>query len=870
MPVPELSLALPIDPLIPEILGALGASRSVVLEAPPGAGKTTRVPPALLDLWPDGQVLVLEPRRIAAHLSAARVAEERGWTLGEQVGVQMRLHSICQQHTRLRYLTEGVLLRRLLAEPHLPQVRAVVLDEFHERHLHADLALALLRRLQLGPRPDLRVCIMSATLGETGARAARFLGDCPVLRAEGRAHEVTVSYLQQPSDRPLSREVRAGVLQLLREESERQPVAVRPGDVLVFLPGSAEIRRAAEDLAEVASGRGLQVLTLHGDMPLDAQRAAVVPRTPGAPRKVILATNVAETSITIPGVNAVIDSGLARVAGHSPWSGLSTLKVARICRAAAAQRAGRAGRTGPGRCLRLYTRHDHDTRPEFEVPELRRLDLAEAVLLLCAAGLDPAAVEFLDPPAPATLAAATSLLRRLGAVDGAGAITAEGAAMARLPLHPRQARILLTGASLGVAQDAAAAAALLGERDLRLQQRAGGQRQGAEASGPSDLLHLVDLLDQARAARFDPGLLRAQGLDPGAAQAAERARQKLLERGRSTQIRFVEKGDLGSPSPLLRAILAGYPDRVARRRARGRPEVLLCGGGAATLAEESVVRDAEFLVLLSAEEREGERGTLARLASAIEPDWLLDLPEAPISESVEPLWNAAAQRVEVVRRLLYEGLVLDESRAPGDGADPAQAALLLSMARAAPPGDLFDAEALERLRCRLAFLAAHCPEAGLPSFTQAEVDEALADLCQGRASFAALRQASLLDAVRERLDLRRPERAQKLALLAPEEVTLPGGRRVKVQYEDGQAPHIASRLQDFFGMARGPAVAGGKVPLVLHLLAPSNRPVQVTTDLSGFWVRHYPAIRRELCRRYPRHSWPEDPTTAAPPSANRK
>lgn len=862
MPAPDLPPALPIDPLIPEILRALTASRSVVLEAPPGAGKTTRVPPALLDLWPDGQVLVLEPRRIAAHLSAARVAEERGLTLGDQVGVQMRLHSICQQHTRLRYLTEGVLLRRLLAEPLLPQVRAVVLDEFHERHLHADLALALLRRLQLGPRQDLCVCVMSATLGETGARAARFLGDCPVLRAEGRAHEVTVSYLQQPSDRPLSREVRAGVLQLLREETEG---GARPGDVLVFLPGSAEIRRAAEDLAEVAPGRGLQVLTLHGDMPLDAQRAAVAPRAAGAPRKVILATNVAETSITIPGVAAVIDSGLARVAGHSPWSGLSTLKVARICRAAAAQRAGRAGRTGPGRCLRLYTRHDHDTRPEFEVPELRRLDLAEAVLLLCAAGLDPAAVEFLDPPAPATLAAATSLLRRLGALsgDGGGAITEEGAAMARLPLHPRQARILLTGAALGVEGDAAAAAALLGERDLRLGQRAGAYRQGAEASGPSDLLHLVDLLEQARAARFDPGLLRAQGLDPGAAQAAERARQKLLERGRMG--RRAPAAD--ATAPLLRAILAGYPDRVARRRARGRPEVLLCGGGAATLAEESVVRDADFMVLLSAEERDGERGTLARLASAIEPDWLLDLPEAPISESVEPLWNAAAQRVEVVRRLLYEGLVLDESRVPGDGADPAQAALLLSMARAAPAGDLFDGEALDRLRRRLAFLAAHCPEAGLPALTQAEVDEALADLCKGRASFAALRQASLLDAVLDRLELRRPERAQRLARLAPEDVTLPGGRRAKVNYEEGQAPFIASRLQDFFGMARGPAVAGGKVPLVLHLLAPNNRPVQVTTDLSGFWERHYPAIRRELCRRYPRHSWPEDPTTAEPPPA---
>jgi ATP-dependent helicase HrpB len=512
---------LPIDQLLPEIVESLRRAPSLVVEAPPGAGKTTRVPAALLDAEVAGgrEVWVLEPRRLAARLVARRVAEERGENLGETVGYQVRFEEIATARTRLRFLTEGVLTRKLLHEPTLARVGCVVLDEFHERHLQADLALALLRRLQLTARPDLRLVVMSATLD--AAPVARYLGDCPRLRSEGRRFDVSVEHLAREDARPLAEQVASAARKLIGGGLD--------GDVLVFLPGAAEIRRAQEACAALAEENDLLVLPLHGQLPAGAQDAAV---RPASRRKIILSTNVAETSVTIEGVAAVIDSGLARVASHSPWSGLPKLEVARVSRASAAQRAGRAGRTRAGRCLRLYTAQDFAARPEHDAPEVHRLDLAEAALELHAAGIGALTTfDWFEPPPSHALEAADALLQRLGAIDSGGSVTALGRRMLRLPLHPRLARIVAEGEARGIAPRACILAALIAERDIRERQLIADPRhqprRAATKHSPSDLLELLDLFDEAARADFAPSRLRALGLNSAAVHTVERARRQL-------------------------------------------------------------------------------------------------------------------------------------------------------------------------------------------------------------------------------------------------------------------------------------------------------------------------------------------------------
>ncbi|MET0645919.1 MAG: ATP-dependent helicase C-terminal domain-containing protein [Pyrinomonadaceae bacterium] len=875
---------LPVDEILPVAVEALRGGRSLVVEAPPGAGKTTRLPAALLDagVAGGGEVLVLEPRRLAARMAARRVAEERGEKLGETVGYQIRFEEVSSRATRLRFLTEGVLTRRLLSDPQLKGVGCVVLDEFHERHLQADLALALLRRLQQSSRPDLKLVAMSATLD--AAPVARYLDDCTVLRSEGRRFDVLVEHLARHDERPLEVQVESAVRRLVSEGLD--------GHVLVFLPGAAAIRRAQNECARLAAEADLLVLPLHGELPAAEQDAAV---RPSERRKLILSTNVAETSVTIEGVAAVVDSGLARVATHSPWSGLPLLKVARVSRASAAQRAGRAGRTRAGRCLRLYTAQDFGARPEHETPEVRRLDLAESVLELRAAGVgDPRGFEWFEAPQPEALEAAEDLLHRLGAIDGDGGVTTLGRSMLRLPLHPRLARIVVEAESRGVAREACTIAALISERDIRAgrvsfasggrkeptrEREAPRARRVAETHGSSDLLELLDLFEEAEARGFAAERLRALDLEPNAVRAVERVSGQLRRMLRVSGSKAEGGGSLSEEkeTELLVSILAGYPDRVARRRAEGvrrdragergaSIELLLAGGGTAELAPESVVRGAEFVVAIDAEERgDGPRTpsraakTVVRLASKVEPDWLLDLFPDALAERTEARWNAQGERVELLRRLTYDQLVIEEWRAPRvEGPEVTRA--LAEAALGAGPQAFADPEESERFLARVEFVARTFPEAGFPELNDEDLRQALADLCEGRRSFAELRDAArgggLVEALRRRL---KPEQSRLLAQMAPERVALARGRQARVRYERGQTPSVASRLQDFFGMREGPRIAAGRVALVLQLLAPSQRPVQVTTDLAGFWSRHYPSVRRELGRRYPRHAWPEDP-----------
>jgi ATP-dependent helicase HrpB len=856
--------ALPIDALLPEIVAALRTEGALVIEAPPGAGKTTRVPAALLDagLVGDKSITVLEPRRIAARLSARRVAAERGERVGETVGYTVRFEDVGGPRTRLRYVTEGILTRQLLSDPELRGVGAVVLDEFHERHIHSDVALALLQRLQRRARRDLKLVVMSATLDAAGL--ADHLG-CRVLRSEGRMYPVEVEHLEAPDDRRVGDQAAAAVRRITVPGTE--------GHVLVFLPGAGEIRQTQDACAEIAAHRGLSLLPLHGDLPPDEQDRVLAP---SRDRKVILATNVAETSVTIEGVTAVIDTGLARVASHSPWSGLPRLEVSKISRASATQRAGRAGRTAPGRCLRLYTKGDFDSRPDHHAPELLRVDLAETVLSLRAAGLDPDALPWLDPPPPGALHTAHHLLRQLGALGSDGNITGAGRAAARLPLHPRLARLLMEAQARGIAGLGCAVAALLGERDLRIAARL----RTSSASGTSDIDELLAAFLEARRVRFAPDRLRAQGVDAGSARRVERAREQLAH--------LVSAPDaLREPTPaeetsLRVAALAAFPDRVCKRRAAGSQELTLAAGAPARLSDQSCVREAGLLVAIDAEERRdapgaqrgppGRGGTLVRIASAIEPDWLLDLFANDLRETTEPIWEPQRERVEVLSRLSYGSLVLEESRRPPrlDGGPEAEQAarLLLSQLRSGSSRALDPAlqAAVDELRTRVELVASHCPDAGLRRLEDADVEAALLELALGRASLSDLREADLPGALVQRLG---PEAASKLARLAPEHVALASGRRLRVEYAPGQPPAVRSRLQDFFGSARGPSICAGRVPLVLHLLAPSGRAQQVTSDLEGFWSRHYPAIRKELMRKYPRHSWPEDGRTAAPPAPRR-
>jgi ATP-dependent helicase HrpB len=854
---------LPIDSLLPDINESLRATPRLVVEAPPGAGKTTRIPPTLLDsgLAAKGEILILEPRRIAARLAARQVASERGEVLGEAVGYEVRFEKASGSGTRLKYITEGILMRRLLADPQLSKVSVVILDEFHERHLEADLALALLKRLQQGSRPDLRIVVMSATLN--AEPIARFLGDCRVLRSVGRRFEVAIEHLARPDDRPIAVQVHAAVRRLINEGLD--------GDVLVFLPNAAEIRRALEACAPLAAEFDLLVLPLHGELSLAEQDRAV---RRAERRKIILSTNVAESSVTIEGVAAVVDTGLARVAEHSQWSGLTAFSVTRISRASAVQRAGRAGRMRAGRALRLYTAQDFAARAEYDVPEILRADLASVALELHAMGItDLNSFDWFEAPPPQALEQAESLLISLGALDGERKVTANGRRMLRLPLHPRLARVVVEAASRGVASEACAVAALLSERDIRARQLLSSPSEVKSATRPkvhgkSDLLDMLDTFREAAAQGFTPESMRRLNLNPKAVQGVERTRRQL------ERLLGTEKGKRNShadeETELLISILAGYPDRVARRRklsdkvSDDNLELMLAGGGSATLTQESLVRAEEFLVAVDAEERRGKgvmRGnsTLVRLASAIEPEWLLDLFAERIRETSHVEWNAQLERVETVNRLMYEELALDESRtsvAVGEAVTRVLAEAALSVGFE----DLIDREMVNNFLARVDVIRRACPELDLPYLDEEDVRAGVAALCEGRSSFAELREAAraggLLQILRARLGA---EQARALAKMAPERATLARGRVVRINYERDKSPWIASRLQDFFGMKEAPRIAGGRVPLVLHLLAPNGRAVQVTTDLSGFWSRHYAQIRRELGRRYPRHAWPENP-----------
>lgn len=830
---------LPIDPHLDAIVREVRERGGLVLVAEPGAGKTTRVPRALLDVGmaERGEIVVVEPRRIAARMAARRVAEELGEPVGERVGYRVRFEQKVSRQTRVTFVTEGILARRLDADPTLKGVSIVVFDELHERHLLTDLSLARARRAR--EQRDLAIVAMSATL--EAEPVARFL-DAPIRHVEGRTFPIDVRFIDKLDERPLERRVRAAVVRLLEQGVD--------GDVLVFLPGAGEIRRAANELEGPGRAFDVDVVPLHGDLPPEAQDRAV---RSGPRRKVILSTNVAETSLTIEGVVAVVDSGLARIARCSPWTGLTSLEVRPISRASAAQRAGRAGRVRPGMCVRLYTRAEHDARPLRDAPEIERVDLAEMVLSLRAAGEDPRSFPYLQPPPSSALAGAERLLERLDAVRN-GALTELGRAMMALPVHPRLARVALEAKRLGHERSGAMVAALIAEREVRLSARTriGERETASDEVASSDVIARLDELEALGEA--SQGTLRGAGLDPRAVRTVFDAARQIERALRGIRLPVEESFD--EEGALLLATLAGFPDRVARRR-RGGNELVLAGGGAARLDPASAVKDATLLVLVDAESRAGS--VLARRASAVTIEMLMTLDLERIEDVREARFDPVRQRVIGVAELRYDGLTLEQSEVAPDEEEAAR--VLAEAAVATGIGRFVDEEAWRSLGRRLRFARGFDPT--LPEPDDAYLTELLVRLSAGKRSFAELADAGLLEWLRAELG---SGVLGKLDALAPETVSLPGRRRVPVNYEEDRPPWIASRLADFFGLSEGPAVARGQVPLVLHLLAPNRRALQVTTDLAGFWARHYPGLRKSLMRRYPRHPWPDDPRIAAPPA----
>ena len=852
--MPQSPTPLPIDRHLPEIVEQAREHRALVLVAEPGAGKTTRVAPALLR----GGVLsaehpnlvMLQPRRVAARAAAERIAQENAWIVGQQVGYHIRFDRKISASTRLRVLTEGILARQLLDDPFLEGVGAVLLDEFHERSIHTDIAAALLREVQQTVREDLVLIVMSATL--EAEPVARFLGNCPILRVEGRTFPVEISYRGQQAGAaktPLPQRVADAV-------SDVVPQSPDGGDVLVFLPGAQEIRRTAAHLSGLAAAQNLLVLPLHGSLPAEEQTRAL---HPSDRRKVILATNIAETSLTIEGVDTVIDSGLARVAGYDSRRGLDRLELKRISKASAKQRAGRAGRTKPGGCIRLWSQRDELAMADFEPPEIKRVDLCGTVLALHAWGKsDIRSFGWYENPPEEMILAAERLLEMLGALEN-GAITSVGRQLMAIPAHPRIARLLLAAAEEGLPEQGAAIAAILSERDLLLTDFQTPPRdRGPSTQGSSDLLIRLALLHRAEQFRFAPHL-RSDGIDLAAARQAMRIRDELL---RITRRLIRKPGHLADEQMLLKLALYAYPDRVVRRREKDPGAGVMVGGGGIRLATESVVRQGEFFLALDArdEPRSASREAIVRIASAIEPQWLEDLFPGQIRRERVTVYDASRDRVVGRGQTWYRDLLLRED--DNAALDPQRAAIVLAEAVKPQVVEIFDSdEAARQWLARLALLRKHMPEHPWPDMSSDQLASVLVEAARGRRSIAELKNANLAALLDGQLTYPLDRLFDQHA---PRAIVVPTGNEIRLNYAHGERPVLAVRLQEIFGWTDTPRVAGGRVAVVLHLLAPNFRPVQITDDLKSFWSTTYFQVRKDLKVRYPRHAWPDDPLTAPP------
>ena len=843
--------SLPIYEIEAELTDGLRRLRRAIVSAPTGSGKSTQVPQMLVDrgLAGDGMVIVLQPRRIAARLLAARVARERATRLGAEVGYQIRFDDVSSPATRIHYVTEGILLRRMLGAPDLRGVSAVVFDEFHERHLYSDLSLALALQVQKTSRPDLLILVMSATLDVDLVR--RYLDPCAVVQAQGRMYPIATEHIERPDD-----PARTPPWDAAAREFARAIDAGVPGDALIFMPGTYEIGRTIQAVRACPQARGFAVLPLYGELSAEAQDAAVAP---SAQRKVVVATNVAETSLTIPGVRIVIDSGLARVARFDPYRGINTLLVEKISRASADQRAGRAGRTAPGVCLRLWTREEHEGRAAADDPEIRRMDLAEALLTLKAAGVaDAALFPWLEPPDARLLQRAETLLRDLEAArPGDGALTPLGRRMLSFPAHPRYARMLIAAADHGCVRTAALLAALTQARTL-LQRRpdaiTSDQRDrvlGDETE--SDFLLLLRAWRHARDTGFALDACRDLGIHALTARQIEPAYEHFLRIAAAEGLPVED--EIEAPAEAIaRCVLTGFPDHFARLIDLGTLRCQIVHGRTGELARDSVVRKSRFVVAAEIREVEGrgrDLNVLLSLATAVRKEWLQELfPQHLHSEQVV-FFDAETKRVFTDTREMFHDLVLENRR--GDRPPLPAAAVLL--ADEVVKGTLVLKQwdhAVEQWIVRVNCLHRWCPDLDLPAVTDADRRSLIEQVCLGCVSYKEIKDRAVWPVVRAWLS---PQQQASLDRHAPERLDFSNGRRVKIAYAPDAPPHIAMRIQELYDVQGPLKIAMGRVPLVVHILGPNHRPVQVTQDLESFWREMYPKVKQELQRKYPRHEW---------------
>jgi ATP-dependent helicase HrpB len=888
---------LPIYEIEDQILSRLKSDRRLILSAPTGSGKSTQVPQMLLKhgFLDAGQVVILQPRRLAARLLAARVAQELGVKLGDEVGYQIRFENCTSAKTKIRFVTEGVLLRQMIEDPKLNGVSVLIFDEFHERHLYGDITLAQALDLQEQSRPNLNLVVMSATLDAD--ELERYLSEsrngtrtnCSVLSSEGRQFSVDIRYAAQPSyndKRPVWEQAAEAFSHYVNSGGE--------GDVLVFMPGGFEISQTIEAIRNEPEAKGFILLPLHGELEPKLQDAAVVRYDR---RKVVVATNVAETSLTIDGVRLVIDSGLARIARYDANRGINTLLIERISQSSADQRAGRAGRTAPGVCLRLWSREEHSHRAPQELPEIKRLDLAEVVLTLKAAGVnDLRNFRWLEKPDEISLTHAEELLTDLGAIkpavlppadelsknnaqstavpsplppDGRGEgpgevrasalttqITPIGRKMLAFPLHPRYSRMLLAAQEYGCVYQAALVAALTQGRDLLLRNvdKATNELRedllGEKAS--SDFWILMRAWTYAANNQFRLDACRKLGIHAVTARQVGPLLEQFLRIARREGLDAAPREV--KDEALQKCILIGFSDRVARRLDSGTLRCELVHNRRGVLARESVVQQKELFVVAEIREvetRDKEVNTILSLATAIEPAWLTELFPEDMESDLRVAFDATQKRVAAAELLRFRGLALSAKRVEPPPADAAARILAAEVLAERLPLPNWD-HAVEQWLARLNFLCANCPDLQLPPFTDEDKQAVIEQLCHDAVSYKDIKEREVMPVVTSWLSHVQRELLDKHA---PERLSLPNGRTPKVTYEAGKSPFISLRIQELYDVNQTPNIALGRVPVTVHILTPGMKPIQVTQDLGSFWREHYPKIKSELARRYPKHLW---------------
>ncbi len=833
--------ALPIDEILPDLLMCLEASSCLVLQAEPGAGKTTRVAPAILERLKKtgsnfGQIVLLQPRRVAARAAASRISDERNTELGGETGYQVRFENRSSNKTKILVCTEGVFLRRLQEDPLLENVSTVIFDEFHERTIDSDLALALVMQVKKELREDLSVIVMSATLDTKVI--SDYLGGCPVISCPGRTFPVQVQYLQFPGNESIEESVARGILSISSKSD---------GDILAFLPGVGEIRKTEDILLASPISSNSLIMPLYGEMTLEEQQNVL---RPASKRKIVLATNVAETSLTIDGVTAVVDSGYAKTTRLNSRLGLNKLELGRISKASAAQRAGRAGRTRAGECLRLWTEKEHHMLREFEEPEISRVELSQTILQLYAWGeQSPETFSWFELPPAASFEQAIALLEKLEALENRK-ITEMGKSMAQLPVQPRLARLLIDASRYGQTDRGALAAAILGERSPMKKM---GRGKIAEHYSDSDLLDKIRALEEFKETgnKFSKyGELSVQS----SKQLLRIAEQltKSFKRIKSGEQKTNPSVD--SDGALLRAILDAFPDRVCRRRESNSKRALMVGGRGVKLADESAVGSGDYFVALELLDS-GQSESLVVQASQIEKSWL---PQKLVISAIETAYDATREKIIAIKRTRFCDLVIDEQIVPVPSEIDVSDLLANSIKANFDLYSLADDQSIQFLE-RLLCLREWNSDLELPDFGDDPLVFFLRDWCTSCSSVQDVRNKPLWQVIQNSLS---HHQVQALELDTPERISVPSGSKIKLQYERGKAPVLAVRIQEVFGLKETPRIARNRIPVLMHLLAPNHQIQQITPDLASFWKNSYADVKKDLRRRYPKHSWPDDPLTA--------